>query len=145
MKVLRYAFAGAGVTLIAVGAVKLLQQGDLFNLVPWLVAPVLIHDLLLAPFVICLVWLGHRLLPGYAHTPAMVGMLVSGGLTLVALSVIGRAGAAVDNPSLLDRNYLQGWLNALLVVWVAVAAIAVVQRARRRAEDDRDRIAGTST
>lgn len=134
MRILRAFCGSTGILMLGWGGLLLLRTGHVVRDVPWLLAPVLVHDLLLAPLVVALVWLGMRVLPETAHTAAMVGLVVTGGLTLVALSVVGRVGADPHNPSLLDRNYLAGWLVAVATVWVTVAIVAVVQRHRASAQ-----------
>jgi hypothetical protein len=56
--------------------------------------------------------------------------VVWGGVTLMAVPVLGRFGARPDNPTLLDRPYLGTWV-ALSVVTLAVVATAGALRARR--------------
>lgn len=128
MKALRIVIGAVGLAAIAFGGLTLLDGNEIVAVVPWIVGPVLIHDLVIGPLIIGLVWLGTRFLPHYSRTPAMVGLVVSGSLTLVALSVVGRQGAAADNPSLLNRNYLAGWLVALALTWFVVGLTILWQR-----------------
>jgi len=126
---LRLAVGAVGVAVITYGSVVLLLTVDVLGVVPWVVGPVIVHDLLIAPLTIAAVWVGARYLPSYARTPALFGLVVSGSLTLVALSVVGRQGASDDNPSLLNRDYAAGWLFALTVTWVVVLLTVLLRRA----------------
>ena len=74
--------------------------------------------------------LGRRVLPGPWQAPATLGLVVWGGVTLMAVPVLGRFGARADNPTLLDRPYLGSWA-ALTVAAVLVVAVAGLVRARR--------------
>ena len=48
--------------------------------------------------------------PRAARAPAVVGFVVLGSVTLLAVPVLGRFGARPDNATLLDRHYLVAWL-----------------------------------
>lgn len=125
----RTLLASVGVALMAFGGWLVVADNDPLQVAPWVLVPVLVHDLLIAPLVLGLVWLGHRVLPRYAQAPALVALVVGGALTAVAASVLTRAGARPDNPSLLDRNYVAGYLVALsLTMLVAVDCIMVNRR-----------------
>ena len=52
------------------------------------------------------------LLPRAARAPAVVGFVVLGSVTLLAVPVLGRFGARPDNATLLDRDYVVGWVVA---------------------------------
>jgi len=101
-----------GLAAAAYGLVLLLDLGphNLRETAIWLVGGVLVHDAVLAPAVLVGCAIGARLLPAHARGPAVVGGIVLGTLTLVAVPVLGRFGAGPDNPTLLDRPYLAGWL-----------------------------------
>jgi hypothetical protein len=117
---------------MAFGAVVLLRTVNLLAVAPWVVAPVVLHDLVLGPLIIAVIWLVGRWLPPYARGPGMFGLVVSGSLTVVALSVIGRQGADPNNPSLLNRDYPTGWLVAIALTWGAVVVVALARRAALR-------------
>ena len=126
----RTLLASVGVALMAFGAWLVVADNDPLQVAPWVLAPVLVHDLLIAPVVLGLVWLGHRVLPRYSQTPVLVALVVCGALTAVAASVLTRAGARPDNPSLLDRNYVAGYIVALALTML-VALICVIVNRRR--------------
>jgi len=126
----RIALVSVGIVLMLYGGWLVIRDNDPLQLAPWVLGPVFIHDAILAPIALGLVWLGHRVLPRYAQAPALVALVVCGALTAVAGSVLTRAGARPDNPSLLDRNYIAGWFAAIALTLV-VAAIATGVNRRR--------------
>lgn len=120
-------FLIAGGTVVgAVGAWKLLQSGfgTILAALWWLAGGVVAHDGVLAPVTVVLVVIGARVLPGWLRGPVAAGFLVLGTVSVSAIPVLGRFGARPDNPTLLDRNYVAGWLvfAALVVFAVAVAS-----------------------
>jgi uncharacterized membrane protein len=129
----RWLIGGLGVVLGAYGAwLALTRQdaGQLVELAVWLAAGVVLHDVVVAGVVLAGVALGRRVLPGPWQAPATLGLVVWGGVTLMAVPVLGRFGARADNPTLLDRPYLASWA-ALTVAAVLVVAVAGLVRARR--------------
>jgi hypothetical protein len=126
----RQALVVVGAALMSFGAWLVIADNDPLDVAPWVLAPVLVHDLLIAPVVLGLVWLGHRVLPRYSQTPLLVALVVCGALTAVAASVLTRAGARPDNPSLLDRNYVAGYLAAIALTLGIAVASALLNRRR---------------
>lgn len=129
----RWLIGGLGVVLGAYGAwLALTRQdaGQLVEIAAWLAAGVVLHDVVVAGVVLAGVALGRRVLPGPWQAPATLGLVVWGGVTLMAVPVLGRFGARADNPTLLDRPYLASWA-ALTVAAVLVVAVAGLVRARR--------------
>ena len=86
------------------------------------------HDALLAPLTIVLVVIAARLLPNWLRTPASVGFVVLATVTVVAVPVLGRFGARPDNATLLDRNYIVGWLTIVVTILLAVTVVAFLRR-----------------
>jgi nucleoside-diphosphate-sugar epimerase len=72
-------------------------------------------------------FMGSRVVPLWLRAPMAAGLVVLGTVTVAAIPVLGRFGARPDNPTLLDRNYVAGWL-----VFAAVVVIAVSIAGRRR-------------
>jgi hypothetical protein len=120
---------------MAYGAWLLLSTQDLGQIVEvmiWLAAAVVIHDGILAPAVLALGWLGGRLLPRAVARGAVTVLVLLGPVTLVAIPVLGRFGAKPDNPTLLDRDYVQGLLVfAILCVCAGVAVALGELRSRQ--------------
>ena len=119
----------------AYGLVLVLQQGlsDLVDIVIWLAGGVVLHDFVLVPITLTLLFLGSRLVPDRLRGPVAAGLVVLGTVTVVAIPVLGRFGARPDNPTLLDRNYAAGWLAvaALTVIGVVVTSLVTRRRGRR--------------
>ena len=92
----------------------------------WLLAGVLVHDVLIAA-VGLLVGLVVLALPTSVRAPATVALVVVGSLTLVALPVLGRFGERAGNPTHLDRPYLAAWLILVAVVTLGVVVVGVVR------------------
>jgi hypothetical protein len=107
------------------------QDADqLVNAAVWLASGVVLHDFVLAPLVLALVYGGARVAPPAARAPAAAALVVLGSVTLLAVPVLGRFGARADNPTLLDRDYRAGWL-ALAGVVLLVTVVAALVRSRR--------------
>jgi ABC-type branched-subunit amino acid transport system permease subunit len=124
----RWAIGTVGVALGGYGAWLLLSRQDpdrLVDVAVWLVAGVLLHDGVLAVATLVIGALVLRLLPRAARGPAVVGFVVLGSVTLLAVPVLGRFGARPDSATLLDRDYVVGWvaLAALVVVTIVVASV----------------------
>jgi hypothetical protein len=107
------------VTLLDVGLDNLRAAGI------WLVGGVVLHDGLVAPATIAVGLVVGRAWRGRPPGAVVVGALVLGTVTLVAVPVLGRFGARADNPTLLDRNYVLGWL-VLATLTVVVSGVAVL-------------------
>ncbi|MFL6079904.1 MAG: hypothetical protein ACJ714_08255 [Ornithinibacter sp.] len=134
---LRLAIGALGVGVAAYGLVALLDLGldNLRAAMTWLVGGVLLHDGLLAPVTIAGCFVVARLWRGSLPAPVVVGAVVLGTVTVVAIPVLGRFGARADNPTLLDRNYVLGWLVLVTLTVLAVAADILVSRSRKGGAD----------
>lgn len=133
MSAARWVLGGLGVVLGAYGAWLALTRQDADQLVEvagWLAAGVVLHDVVLAGVLLAGVGLGRRVLPRPWQAPATLALVVWGGVTLMAIPVLGRFGARPDNPTLLDRPYLAAWAASSALAVVAVALAGIV-RARR--------------
>jgi hypothetical protein len=128
----RLVLGAVGVLLGLYGAWLLLSRGhDLGDVAVWLAGGVVLHDAVLSVVLLVLGVVVVRVLPPVAQAPAVVGFVVLGSATLLALPVLGRFGARTDNATLLDRNYLAGWLVLAGATLVAVVTATLV-RSRRR-------------
>jgi hypothetical protein len=131
----RWLFLLPGLAAVVYGAHGLLTAGrrvPLGSWLTWFLGSALLNDLVIAPVWIGLGWLSARLLPRAARPAVVVGVAVSGVLSLVALPFVLGRGADPANPSFLPRNYGLTLLVLVLVVWAltAVAALLAVRRAR---------------
>ncbi len=136
----RWCVAALGVAAGLYGGYVLWAWSDPDQLVSaaiWLGAGVAAHDALVALMALLLVGLAVRLPVSAARTPTVAAFVVLGPLTLIAIPFLGRFGAKADNPTLLDRPYVAGFL---IVVGLAALAVVVasVWRARRGFTDVTD-------
>jgi hypothetical protein len=133
--VLRVLLGAGGLAATVYGLSMLDDRGpdDLRAAVTWLVAGVLLHDAVLAPLTIVVCAVGAAVIPTRLRAPVTGAFLVLGSVTLVAVPVLGRFGARSDNPTLLDRHYVAGWLAMAALTLVTVLALA--RRRRRGAEE----------
>ncbi len=133
----RLAVAGVGVLCGLFGCFELLSLGwdNLLGTVVWLVGGVLVHDGVVAFATIALVWAATRTVSRRLRAAAAGAFVVLGTLTLVAVPVLGRFGARPDNPTLLDRNYVAGWLVAASLVCTGSAAAVLWKQWRPRASE----------
>lgn len=135
----RAALVAVGVLVGAYGAWLLLSRqdpGQLASAALWLALGPLLHDVLLSAVVVVVAALGAWLLPRSWWAPATVALVVIGTVTVAAVPVLGRFGARPDNPTLLDRNYLLGWLVLTGLVLAGAALGALVGSRRRRHPGD---------
>lgn len=133
MSVLRCLLGVLGVALASYGAwLALTRQdaGQLVEIAVWLGAGVVLHDVVVAGAVLGGVALGRRVLPPPWRAPATLALVVWGGVTLMAIPVLGRFGARPDNPTLLDRPYLGTWV-ALTVLTIVAVVVTGWGRERR--------------
>lgn len=105
---------------------------DLINLAIFLGGGIVAHDVGVAAVTLVLAAVGARFLPVAARPPAAAGLVVLGTITVVAIPFLGRFGASASNPTLLDRNYVGGYLAivALVVIWVVVASVVRARHSR---------------
>jgi hypothetical protein len=138
---LRTGIGAVGVGIGIFGAWMLWSRQDLDQLtsaVIWLAAGVALHDGVLAIATLVVGAVTLRLLPRVSRAPAVVGFVVLGSVTLVAVPVLGRFGARADNATLLDRDYTAGWL-VLAAFTVVAVVIATLVRSRLATRRDRMR------
>lgn len=133
MRTLRVTVGAMGVALMGVGALLLVEAGDVRDVLVWLAGAVVLHDAVVAPVVLLT---GLLLVRGGARGPVRGGLLVAGALTAVALPVLLRPGRTA-NPSVLPLDYPRNWLIALGAVAAVTALWAVGRRfGRRRGRPD---------
>ena len=138
----RLLIGAVGVAMGLFGALRFLQLDpeDILDALIWLAGGVIVHDAVIAPLTIAVTVLVARVVPTGARRRLTVALVVLVAVTVTAVPVLGRWGARADNPTLLDRNYLAGWLvfAALVGLGTLLSALLAgpVARLRRR---DRDR------
>lgn len=139
MTALRRTTGAAGLLLMGFGAYVLLTDAhirDPRDVVIWLGGAIVLHDGLLAPLVLALGLLTHRLAPRAGSRRILRGgLIVAGSLTAIALPVLLRPGTPA-NKTVLPLNYLANWLLLIALTTVATAVILALHgrhlRSRRR-------------
>ncbi|MBV8949756.1 MAG: hypothetical protein JOZ99_02695 [Actinobacteria bacterium] len=97
------------------------------------IGALLVHDVLLAPFVIAVGVMVARIVPRRVRAPVQAGLIISGVVVLFAFPFVRGYGRIPDNPSILPRNYGQGLAIVLVAVWIGVVAgTALAVRVSRR-------------
>lgn len=134
----RLLLGAVGASVAAYGAWLLWSRrepADVLDAVVWAGGAVLVHDVLLAVVLLLAGLVVARLVPAAARAPVVVGAVVLGSLSLVAVPVLGGWGRSTDptNQTLLDRDYVAGWwvLAALVAVGVLGGVVVRLLRARR--------------
>jgi hypothetical protein len=130
----RLAIGALGVGMGAFGTLRFLQLDfeDIVNAVLWLAAGVLIHDAVIAPLTIGLTLLLSRAVPAAARKQVAVALVVLATVTVTAFPVLGRFGERPDNPTILPRNYLAGWVVFAVLVFLVTLVASPLGRLLRR-------------
>jgi len=128
-----------GVAMGLFGVLRFLQLDpeDIIDALIWLAGGVVVHDAVIAPLTIAVTVLVARVVPAGARRRLTVALVVLVTVTVTAVPVLGRWGARADNPTLLDRNYLAGWLvfAALVGLCTLLASLLAGPLARLRRRD----------
>ena len=122
---LRLLLGAVGVAMGFYGALRFLQRdlGQVVDSVLWLAGGVAVHDAVIAPLTLGGMWLGSRFVPAHLRTRVVTALVIILTVTVVAIPVLGKFGERADNPTLLDRNYVAGWLVLVLIVLVVTFAV----------------------
>jgi hypothetical protein len=123
-----------GTPLMLYGAVELIDQtgwSRAFAAGRWLAGGLLLHDFVLVPVVLALVWALGRWTPAWLGTPLRAGVLAS--LLVLALGLPGLRGYSQrpDNPTVHPLDYGTAVLSVLATVWGVVAVWALWRLATR--------------
>lgn len=127
MKRWRYGLGAAGLAAVLFGLRGLVTGGVATHWpvpVVWLVAGVLVHDLVLVPLLAAAGWVLARLVPAPARPVVRGGLLVAAVVTLVALPVLSGRGDA-SNPSLTPLDYPRNWAILLALTALVTVSLAV--------------------
>ncbi|HEY6747295.1 MAG TPA: hypothetical protein VI357_16450 [Mycobacteriales bacterium] len=134
MRTWRYGLGALGVAAVLFGLRGLVLGGVATHWpVPavWLVAGVLVHDLLVVPVAAASGWVLGRVLPAPVRPVVRGGLLVAAVVTVVALPVLSGRGDA-GNPSLTPLDYPRNYALVLVAVALATLVVAVVRVRRIR-------------
>jgi hypothetical protein len=141
--VTRVLLALSGLALLAYGAVLTwdFATSRTVNAVQgaaWFIGGPLLHDGVVAPAVGLTGVVLTRIVPKPWHTPALVGVVLSGVLTLLAIPLLWRPFGTAVNPGLHDRNYGVALAVALGVVWLTVLLAGLAQLTKSKLDLGRD-------
>ncbi|MEO7442917.1 MAG: hypothetical protein ABIW46_05220 [Acidimicrobiales bacterium] len=124
--------AVVGWGIIAAGLIGLFADSDRTrpaNAARFVLGAAVVHDLLLAPVVICLGLVVNRASPRRWRPVVQGALIVTGAVALFSVPFVRGYGRVSTNPSILPGNYTAGLATVLAVVW-GVAALLLVLRLR---------------
>ncbi|MFE9256621.1 hypothetical protein [Streptomyces sp. NPDC006879] len=126
---LRLTLGALGIVLIAIGVKQVLVQPDPWEVGLWLGGALVLHDALIAPFILAV----GLLIVGLARTRGVVrGALAAGGaVVLITLPLLLRPGAP-PNPSALPLPYGRNLALVLAAILLITALVVVMNRLRSR-------------
>ncbi|MGH9279921.1 MAG: hypothetical protein ACRD12_17710 [Acidimicrobiales bacterium] len=124
----------AGWLLIAVGLRGLFQHSidtRPASLAWFVLGGALVHDLLVAPFVLLVAVVVGRRVPGWARPVVQAAIVVTAVIVLFSYPLVRAYGLATNNPTSLPHNYARNLTVVVGVIW-AIAAVAILGRLRHR-------------
>jgi hypothetical protein len=127
-----------GTPIMVYGAYGLVHQTGWprsFAVARWLGAGLLLHDLVLVPIVVALVWAVGRTAPRWLCLPVRAGVLGTALIVAVAWPALRGYGNRPDNPTVHPLDYGSAVLTVLAILWAIVAAwsaVAWMRQARPR-------------
>ena len=125
-----------GTPVMIYGAYELVQQAGwprTIDVARWLGSGLLLHDLVLVPIVLGVVWAIGRIASPSVRNPLRVGVLGSALIVAVAWPALRGYGHRPDNTTVHPLDYQSAVLTALAILWAAVALwslLAFLRRAR---------------
>ncbi len=131
----RITLAVIGIGLLLYGAFELLTHvppAILVWVLVWLVAALLVHDLVLAPGVVGLGWVIGSRVPPRGRRYLQAGLIVAAMFTVIALPLMLRQGSRPPAKAMLLQNYAVNWLLLLLCVAVVVTGAYLLRRSPDR-------------
>lgn len=140
----RGALGALGVVVAVYGTYLFLsrqtREPQLVSAAKYLVGGVVLNDVLIALVSLAIGFVVVRVLPYAVRAPVVIGGVVLGSVTLLAIPVLLSYGRKPDNPTLLDRDFTGGWWVFAGVV-VASVVVASVVRLRRGVVEPAERTA----
>jgi hypothetical protein len=127
-----------GTPVMVYGAVELVNQTGwprAFGVARWFGGGILLHDLVLVPIVLAVVWAIGRWTPTAVHTPLRAAVLGSGLILGIGWPGLRGYGNKPDNATIHPLDYSTAVLTLLALVWGAAlmwSAWRLVRRADRR-------------
>ena len=132
MRAWRVGLGAVGIAAVGYGGWGVLTGGvatDWPVTAAWLLAGVLLHDLVLVPLVAAAGWLVTRVVPAPVRPVVRGGLVVAALVTVVALPVVSGRGDP-GNPSSTPLDYPRNLALVLLAVALGTAAVVAVRRHR---------------
>ncbi len=129
-----------GLGILGYGVVRLLLVAplpDLFHLLLWLAAAVVVHDGLVSPGVVAVGWALRRWVPDRARRHLEGGLVAAAMIVVVALPLIYLEGSQPPEKALLLQDYSRN-LTVLLVLVALVSTALYALRVGRDQRKDRD-------
>jgi len=123
-----------GVLAIAFGGLQVLlnwEAASPFGLAAFLLAVVVLDDLILLPLALAVGWVVRRALPAPAQIPAQVALVVLAGILLVGVPFALSPARNGESATLLTEPYWRN-LGLLTVSLALIVVLATAVRARRR-------------
>jgi hypothetical protein len=128
-----------GAPVMAYGAMELLHEtgsSRAFAVGRWLGAGLLLHDLVLVPVVLALVWVIGRVASPRLALPLRAGILGSALIVAVAWPALRGYGRRAGNPSVHPLDYGTSVLTALAIMWTVLALWTIVTWRRQPLSQD---------
>jgi len=125
-----------GTPLMVYGAVELIAQSGWdrsLGVARWFAGGVLLHDLVLVPLLLAVVWAIGRWTPQSVHTPLRVAALGTALVVAIGWPGLRGYGNKPDNPTIHPLDYGRAVLTLLALLWGAALVWSTWRIARRGA------------
>jgi hypothetical protein len=125
---------GLGTPVMVYGAVELVRKtgwSRSLGVARWFGGGVLLHDLVLVPIVLAIVWAIGRWTPAAAHTPLRVAVLGSALVVAIGWPGLRGYGNKPDNATIHPLDYGTAVVTLLALLWGAALVWAAWRLARR--------------
>ena len=124
-----------GAPVIAYGTWQLVHHSTAartFAVARWAISGGLLHDLVLVPVMLTVVWLIGRTIPSRAANAVRAGVLGTALVVAIDWAALNGYGDRTDNPSIHPLNATTATLTAVAVVWILVTIFWAVSWQRSR-------------
>ena len=124
-----------GTPIVAYGTWQLVHHstaGRTLTVATWAISAGLLHDLVLVPLMLTVVWLIGRIIPGRSANAVRAGVLGTALVVAIDWAALNGYGRRADNPSLQPLNATTATLTAVAVVWVLAGVVWAISWWRSR-------------